>query len=183
MPVPEECGLYQVTGTVRFRWFHPEPLTDWRWRWLLIRPPSASSFPRTPGPAGWLCPPNLCHVRNEEVRALFTTWVPGRRLVSSAEAFTPRVLQTLGISLGAVPRGKYLVRPRPLCLSVAALLICFFLQVAIAGSMPIESLPREIAWAFHPGAWERLATRQSIRFTRRRSGRSEERRVGKECRL
>ena len=52
-PIPEEYGLYRVAGTVRFRWYHPEPSTDWCWRWFLIRPPSGSPFPRIPGPARW----------------------------------------------------------------------------------------------------------------------------------
>ena len=43
--VAGECGLHSLKSEVKTKWKHPDSISDWRWKWLLVRPPVGVPFP------------------------------------------------------------------------------------------------------------------------------------------
>ena len=42
--VPGEYGLHSLKSEVKSKWKHPDSISDWRWKWLLVRPPVGVPF-------------------------------------------------------------------------------------------------------------------------------------------
>ena len=104
--VARECGLYSLRCEVKTQWKHPDSISEWRWKWLLVRPPVGVQFPVSFGVAR----PLVLPLRTVEgVKALkdeFTTLVPGAEPQPSGPAFDSALLENLGLSLQHFPLGK-----------------------------------------------------------------------------
>ena len=75
--VDGECGLYSLRSEVKTQWKHPDSIAEWRWKWLLVRPPVGVPFPVSFGVARSLVLPLRTVEGVKALKSEFTTLLPG----------------------------------------------------------------------------------------------------------
>ena len=101
-----ECGLYSLRSEVKTQWKHPDSIAEWRWKWLLVRPPVGVPFPVSFGVARPLVLPLRTVEGVKALKSEFTTLLPGVEPQPSGPAFDSALLENLGLSLPHFPLCK-----------------------------------------------------------------------------
>ena len=104
--VARECGLYSLRCEVKTQWKHPDSISEWRWKWLLVRPPVGVQFPVSFGAARALVLPVRTAAAVKALKEEFTTLAAGAEPQPSGPAFDSALLENLGLSLPHFPLGK-----------------------------------------------------------------------------
>ena len=101
--VPNECGLHSLKSEAKTKWKHPDSIAEWRWKWLLVRPPVGVPFPVSFGVARPLVLPTRTVAGVKALKSEFTTLLPGAEPQPSSQAFDGPFLESLGLSLSHFP--------------------------------------------------------------------------------
>ena len=130
--VPGEYGLHSLKSEVKSKWKHPDSISDWRRKWLLVRPPVRVPFPVSFGVAQRIELPLRTATGVGELKRMFNTLAPRAAPQPSGPVFDGPFLEVLGLSLAHFPLCKPLV-PFPaietlLCFTVADVLLCHGIQ-------------------------------------------------------
>ena len=107
--VPGEYGLHSLKSEVKSKWKHPDSISDWRRKWLLVRPPVGVPFPVSFGVAQKIELPLRTAMGVGELKRMFTTLPPGAAPQQSGPVFDGPFLEGLGLSLAHFPLCKSLI--------------------------------------------------------------------------
>ena len=136
--VPGENGLHSLKSEVKSKWKHPDSISDWRRKWLLVRPPVGVSFPVSFGAAQKIELPVQTAKGVGELKRMFATLAPEAAPQPSGLVFDGPFLEVLGLSLAHFPLCKPLVPfssiETLLCFTVADVLLFRGMQSGVSAT-------------------------------------------------